>query len=265
MVTTNYKEGSRGETVKQIQRAIGATPDGVWGPATTLRIKEWQRTHGLTPDGIVGAMTLAKMGITMASSASFITNSSINKHISLSPGRPLKYIAIHYTKGTTSKRGTAMATRNVFLNRNASADFVVDDEQIVQINPNIRNYYCWAVGDKKNPYTGGGRLYGIATNRNTISIEICSTLRSGTSAAVPNHDGFAFTDSVLDNALRLVRYLMQQYGIPKQNVVRHYDITGKLCPGIVGWNDATIFFTDGESNYPKRNNSDKWLAFWNKI
>lgn len=264
METTIYREGSRGEVVKQIQRVIGTTPDGVWGPATTGHIKEWQHTHGLPPDGIVGPATLAKMGITTAIGASFITNGFINKHISLSSGRPLKYIAIHYTAGPTSKRGTALATRNVFLNRNASADFVVDDEQIVQINPDIRNLYCWAVGDKKNPYTGGGWLYGIATNRKTISIEVCSTLRKGTSAAVPNHDGWMFTDQVLENSLRLVRHLMQQYGIPKQNVVRHYDITGKLCPGIIGWNDATIYTPDGKPT-TRKNRSDKWLAFWNRI
>ena len=31
-------------------------------------------------------------------------------------------------------------------------------------------------------------------------------------------------------------YLMEVYGIPASRVIRHYDVTGKLCPGIKGWN-----------------------------
>lgn len=29
---------------------------------------------------------------------------------------------------------------------------------------------------------------------------------------------------------------MEEYDIPVENIVRHYDISGKLCPGIIGWN-----------------------------
>ena len=32
---------------------------------------------------------------------------------------------------------------------------------------------------------------------------------------------------------------MKKFNIPLDRVVRHYDITGKLCPGVIGWNDAT--------------------------
>lgn len=59
----SYKQGDRGEVVKQIQRVAGAYPDGVWGVVTTECVKQWQQAHGLTPDGIVGPATMAKMGI----------------------------------------------------------------------------------------------------------------------------------------------------------------------------------------------------------
>lgn len=58
---TLYKEGSRGEMVKQIQKVVKAYPDGVWGTLTTEAVKTWQKAHGLTADGIVGPATLAKM------------------------------------------------------------------------------------------------------------------------------------------------------------------------------------------------------------
>ena len=182
-----YKRGSKGDVVKQIQIALHINPDGIFGPLTEQAVKEFQRKNGLVVDGIVGDKTLSLL-LPKPQEETFITKGYINTHITRLANRPIKYIAIHYTAGSTSRKGTALSTRNVFLKRNASADFVVDDETIVQINPDLRNYYCWSVGDAKNKTTGGGKLYGIATNRNTISIEICSNLMKGRNAAYPNHD-----------------------------------------------------------------------------
>lgn len=267
-----YKVGSKGEEVRRIQTALtragyAVSTDGDYGPKTKAQVEALQRAKGVKPvDGIVGPVTMAVL-MAAAAAATQQTNDSvaitkayINTHISFSIGRQLKYIAIHYTAGATSRRGAALQNRDTFLKRSASADFVVDDEQIVQVNPDVRNYYCWAVGDKKNPYTGGGRLYGKATNRNTVSIEICSCLKAGTSASVPNHSGWYFTDKALGNARRLVRHLMKQYGIPKENVVRHFDVSGKACPGIPGWNDAQLYTTDGKPT-AARSDSLKWMEF----
>ena len=274
-----YKLGSKGEEVKTIQRALRAAGyqvsiDGDYGQKTMAAVKAFQQSRKLVPvDGIVGPATMKKLQELLTAPATTvpsgfsdgsITKAPINTHISFSVGRQVKYIAIHYTAGRSSRSGMAMQTRSVFLQRQASADFVVDDEQIVQVNPDPRNYYCWAVGDKKNPWTGGARLYGKATNRNTISIEICSTLQAGTSASVPTHPGWSFTQQALGNARRLVRHLMQTYGIPRENVIRHYDATGKLCPGIPGWNDGPLYQTDGKPATGK-SNSQQWQAFLNSL
>ena len=58
---TLYKKGSRGEIVKQIQKALHLLPDGIFGQLTEDAVKTFQRIHGLTPDGIVGPATLAKL------------------------------------------------------------------------------------------------------------------------------------------------------------------------------------------------------------
>lgn len=261
----NYQQGSTGAIVKQIQNVVGCTPDGVWGPKTTAAVRSWQKAHNLVADGIAGPATLAAMGISETATADInITKAPISTHITYMPRRQPQYIAIHYTAGGSSRSGQAMATRNMFTRREASADYVVDDAQIVQANPDPRNYYCWAVGDKKNPYTGGGSLSGKANNSNTISIEICSNLAAGTSAKMPNHSGWSFTDAALNNARQLVRYLMQQYGIPKERVVRHYDISGKLCPGVPGWNNGPLYNPDGTKTTAK-SSSLKWLKFVNSI
>lgn len=60
-----------------------------------------------------------------------------------------------------------------------------------------------------------------AANRNngTIHIEVCYKQNSGE------------FEQVSKAALReLVQYLMKKYGISADNVVRHYDLTGKYCP-----------------------------------
>lgn len=39
-----------------------------------------------------------------------------------------------------------------------------------------------------------------------------------------------FEDGTVKAAAELTRYLMDKYGVPAKNVVRHYDVTGKICP-----------------------------------
>ena len=272
-MATIYRLGSKGDGVGEIQLALklaghSVTMDGYYGPKTRDAVTAFQRSRGIGADGIVGPKTMAllKEVLAMGTAAGMlaITNGYIYQHVTRCEKRAIRYIAVHYTAGTTSRMGQAMQVRQVFLQRSASADFVVDDGTIVQINPDLRNYYCWAVGDSKNRWTGGGRLYGKATNRNTISIEICSTLRQGTSAQTPNHEGWTLSKAAVENARQLVRHLMQQYGIPKERVVRHYDISGKLCPGVPGWNDGPIYDTKGRQT-PGKSGSQEWMAFWNSL
>ena len=56
-----YKRNSRGEVVKQIQKALNLWPDGIFGRLTEEKIREFQRDNHLTVDGIVGPATLAKL------------------------------------------------------------------------------------------------------------------------------------------------------------------------------------------------------------
>jgi putative chitinase len=56
-----YRVGSRGDVVTDIQRKLGITADGVFGPGTESAVKRWQAANGLTADGIVGPATLRRM------------------------------------------------------------------------------------------------------------------------------------------------------------------------------------------------------------
>jgi peptidoglycan hydrolase-like protein with peptidoglycan-binding domain len=56
------KRGSRGPAVARLQRALGVTADGIFGPATKRALKSFQRRHGLAVDGIAGPATWGALG-----------------------------------------------------------------------------------------------------------------------------------------------------------------------------------------------------------
>ena len=130
----------------------------------------------------------------------------------------IKYIVLHYT---ANDGDTDEANGNYFngANRNASAHLFVDDDSYTQSVPD--NYVAWSVGGNKYPNTKGGSLYGIATNANTLNIEMCDTIKNGKYEVSPKTQ---------ENVITIVREKMKQYNIPIDRVIRHYDVTGKLCP-----------------------------------
>ena len=153
--------------------------------------------------------------------------------------RKIKYIVIHYTAGITSKPGTAKSNAKYFAKETtkASVDFIIDDENIVQYNPDIKNRYCWHCGGSKYK-TKGGSLYKVCTSANSIGIEMCST-NSAKKVTNPNDTNWYFTDAVIANCVELTKKLMEEYDIKADHVIRHYDVNGKPCPGVIGWNEDT--------------------------
>lgn len=51
----------KGDPVRRIQKAVGITVDGYYGPNTKNAVQSYQRKHGLAADGIVGPATWAKI------------------------------------------------------------------------------------------------------------------------------------------------------------------------------------------------------------
>lgn len=124
----------------------------------------------------------------------------------------IKYIVVHYVGSGTSAAGCAKNNCIYFSggNRNASADYFIDDGGIWEYNDPSQGYYCWSVGD------GYGK-YGI-TNSNSISIEVCM-----------NGDN-PFTATEINYLTWLVQHLMEKFNVPASRVVRHYDASRKACP-----------------------------------
>lgn len=155
----------------------------------------------------------------------------INKkliHYNFSPrgGTRIAYIVVHDT-GNPAPGADALAHYRYFGggNRRASAHYFVDDHGVVQIIEDA--YAAWHCGD------GRGKR-GI-TNRNSIGVELCINRGVDRRAA-------------LSHARELVRELMAFYRIPKDHVVRHFDASGKICPGTMA-----------------ANNWGEWWGFWESL
>lgn len=154
----------------------------------------------------------------------------------------IKYLVYHFTAndGDTDENNGKYFANNVVK---ASAHYFVDDDSVTQSVPD--NYVAWSVGGSKYSNcktTGGGMFYGACTNTNSLSIEICDDVKNG--VIYPS-------DKTIQNALELGEYLMKKYSIPKENVIRHFDVTGKLCPAY--WCGTSA-------------KNAKWKSeFWNKL
>lgn len=133
----------------------------------------------------------------------------------------IRFIVMHYT-GNDGDSDTANA--NYFQNNivQASAHYFVDDDSITRSVPD--NYVAWSVGGGKYSdcaQTGGGKYYGVCTNTNSISVEMCDSVRDGR---------IDVSEKTLKNAVWLVKQLMHKYNVPIDRVICHFDVVGKRCP-----------------------------------
>ena len=81
-----------------------------------------------------------------------------------------------------------------------------------------------SVADTDTAWHCGASVYKHpqCRNSNSVGIELCSRKDvEGT---------YYFQPETVSNAVRLTKQLMERYKIPADHVVRHYDVTGKMCP-----------------------------------
>ena len=122
------------------------------------------------------------------------------------PIEEIRGIAIHYT---ANPGATAMNNRNYFENlketheTKVSSHFVVGYEgEIVQCVPSTEIAYA-----------------SNSRNEDTLSIECCHMDETG-----------KFTDATYISLVRLTGWLCWRFNLTEQDVIRHYDVTGKICP-----------------------------------
>lgn len=123
-----------------------------------------------------------------------------------------KYIVIHYVGATGGAEANCKYFKSTY--RGASAHYFVGHQGEV-----------WqSVEDKHTAWHCGASRYvhPYCRNSNSIGIELCCYKdKSGK---------WYFTDATVKAAIELTKELMKKYNIPASNVLRHYDVTAKICP-----------------------------------
>lgn len=118
----------------------------------------------------------------------------------------VKGVVVHYVSNPGS---TARENRDYFENlkdthlTKASSHFIIGiDGEIIQCIP--LDEISYASNER---------------NGDTISIECCHKKKNG-----------KFTKETYRSLVQLTRWLCKSYGLKPEAVIRHYDVTGKLCP-----------------------------------
>lgn len=129
----------------------------------------------------------------------------------------IKYIVVHYVGALGGAEANCKYYASKYIGASAHY-FVGFDGEVWQ-----------SVEDEDIAWHCGASSYRHAEcrNSNSIGIELC--VRNKGSQAADSKDWY-FEDATVKAAEELTRYLMQKYNVPESNVIRHYDVTGKICP-----------------------------------
>lgn len=129
----------------------------------------------------------------------------------------VKYIVIHYVGATGGAEANCKYYASKYLG--ASAHYYIGFEGEIWQSVEDKNV-AWHCGAKSYRHPE-------CRNSNSIGIELC--VRNRGSQSADSRDWY-FEDTTVEAAAELTRELMKRYGVPADHVVRHYDVTGKICP-----------------------------------
>lgn len=130
----------------------------------------------------------------------------------------IKYIVIHYVGATGGAKANCEYYASKYIG--ASAHYYVGFQG--EVWQSVEDYnIAWHCGTKGKYY------HSACRNSNSIGIELC--VRNKGSQADVSRDWY-FEDATIDAAINLTKELMKKYNIPVDHVIRHYDVTHKICP-----------------------------------
>ena len=129
-------------------------------------------------------------------------------------------IVFHYTgnKGDTAAGNASFFARSGDGNTRPAGAHIFIDQKGEAVKSIALNLIAWSVGDWEGTANGGGSLHGTYRNANTVSIELCDIATKDPSKAM------------IKAVKKVIKYIRK--ACPNAKVVcRHWDITGKSCPG----------------------------------
>ena len=187
------------------------------------RLKPWARTAlrvlaGAAALGILWLLVLRPLSVRLATAGTpgarvevpdWVEEDLLPINSHSRPGRPLQAVnavVIHYVGNPGT---SARANRNYFANlavtreTYASSHFIVGLEgEVIQCVPLSEIAFC--SNDR---------------NDDTIAIEVCHPDESG-----------QFSPETMDSLIRLTAFLCGSFDLEEDQIIRHYDVSGKLCP-----------------------------------
>jgi N-acetyl-anhydromuramyl-L-alanine amidase AmpD len=124
-----------------------------------------------------------------------------------------KYIVIHFVGALGGAEQNCKYFQKEY--RGASAHYFVGHEgEIWQCVADAN--VAWHCG------SSSGYKHKDCRNSNSIGIEMCCRKDSS--------GKWYFEEETVKATIKLTKTLMKNYNIPVENVIRHYDVTGKNCP-----------------------------------
>lgn len=147
----------------------------------------------------------------------------------------IKKVVIHYT-GNNGDSAKSNGKYFQTANRKASAHYFIDNKDVICSVPD--EYAAFAVGgglkDQKSAYAkNGAKYYKKYTNSNTLSIELCDPVKDSK---------VALTADTRKNAIDFIAKKLKKLGLTEKDLIRHFDINGKLCP---------LYFVTDEADWNK--------------
>ena len=194
------KKGNRGESVKQLQKALNLYPDGIFGEVTEEAVKAFQKSNGLKQDGIVGDNTWEALPKPNYGFGGILKQSK----------RTINEIIVHCTATPEGRIETVQSIRNMHKAKGWSD---IGYHYLIGLNGE-----CW---EGRNVNLIGAHCEG----HNSNSIGVCYV--GGVDKKMQAKD--TRTEKQKDALVALLKDLRKLY--PKAKIYGHHDFNkGKSCP-----------------------------------
>lgn len=200
------KKGNRGESVKQLQKALNLYPDGIFGEVTEEAVKAFQNSNGLKQDGIVGDKTWEALPKPNYGFGGILKQSK----------RTIKEIIVHCTATPEGRIETVESVRNMHKARGFS---------------DIGYHYLIGLNGERWEGRNVNLIGAHCEGHNSNSIGVCYV--GGVDKKMQAKD--TRTEKQKDALVALLKDLRKLY--PKAKIYGHrdFDKKGKACPSF----DAT--------------------------
>lgn len=143
----------------------------------------------------------------------------------------IKYIVIHYVGALGGAEANCKYYASQYIG--ASAHYYVGFDGEVWQSVEDQNI-AWHCGAKTY-------VHPECRNANSLGIEMC--VRNEGNLFDTSLDWY-FEDATVQAAIELTKELMAKYNIPADHVIRHYDVTGKICPNPYVYNHTDHTWED---------------------